>query len=96
MKGQRYNGSQFALVKEIRDVNAQKQQVEEKLRAAEELSNLILENAARREIVGYIIDKKAQGSPHHQDFAAQLGLESKPVSARVFLKTRNLTRRADL
>jgi hypothetical protein len=59
MKVQRYNGSEFMFVKEVRDVNVQKQQLEEKIRAADELSNLMLENAARREIVDYIIEKNA-------------------------------------
>ncbi len=35
-------------------------EVEEKIRAAEELSKLVLENAARREIVAYIIDRNGQ------------------------------------
>jgi hypothetical protein len=60
MRLQRYNASEFALVKALRDTNEQKQQLEEKLRAAEELSKVVLENAARREIVAYIIDKNGQ------------------------------------
>ena len=57
MRLQRYNASEFASVKALRDANEQKQRVEEKIRAAEDLSKLVLENAARREIVAYIIDK---------------------------------------
>ena len=38
MRLQRYNASEFALVKALRDTNEQKQQLEEKIRAAEELS----------------------------------------------------------
>jgi len=60
MKIQRYNGSEFALVKEVRDVNVQRQQLEEKIRAADELSTVILQNAARRAIVDYIIEKNAK------------------------------------
>ena len=38
----------------------QKQQVEDKIKAAKEINNVILVNAAQREIVRYIIDKNAQ------------------------------------
>jgi len=46
MRLQRYNASEFAPVKALRDANEQKQRVEEKIRAAEDLSKLVLENAA--------------------------------------------------
>ena len=46
---------------EIRDDKAtQKPQVEEKIKAAKELNNLIIENEAKREIVRQIVDKNAQ------------------------------------
>ena len=46
MKLQRDTGFQFALVKEILDANAQKQQVEEKIRAAEEWQSLLLRRSS--------------------------------------------------
>jgi len=51
---QRDVGLQFALVKEILDPKAQKQQVEEKIKAVEERNNLFLENAARMDIHSYM------------------------------------------
>ena len=66
MRLQRYNSSEFAPVKTLRDANEQKQRVEEKIRAAEDLSKLVLENAARREIVAYIIDKNGQRYPNER------------------------------
>ena len=50
MTVQREVGLQFALVKEILDPKAQKQQVEEKIRAVEERNSLLLQNAARMQV----------------------------------------------
>jgi hypothetical protein len=51
----------FAPSKEIRDdETTQKQYVETKIKAAEEINDVILVNAAQREIVRYITDKNAQ------------------------------------
>ena len=55
-----YSRIKFATVKEIFNANEQKEQIEEKIKAAEEISKLILENAARREIVCYITEKNAR------------------------------------
>ena len=57
MRVQPDTGFQFALVKEVLDANAQKQQVEEKIRAAEEWQKLLLENAARMDINAYVGSK---------------------------------------
>ena len=45
-----YSRIKFATVKEIFNANEQKEQIEEKIKAAEEISKLILENAARRKV----------------------------------------------
>lgn len=51
----------FAPSMEIRDdKTTQKQYVEVKIKAAEEVNNIILVNAAQREIVRHITDKNAQ------------------------------------
>jgi hypothetical protein len=55
-----YSESKSVRTRDIVDANAQKQQVEEKIRAAEDISNVILENAARREIVAYITERNAR------------------------------------
>jgi hypothetical protein len=52
--------SNSLLGKEIFNADKQKEQIEEKIKAAEEISKLILENAARREIVCYITEKNAR------------------------------------
>ena len=53
MRVTRDSGFQFALVKEILDPNAQKRQIEEKIKAVEEWNKLLDEKAARREIEAY-------------------------------------------
>ena len=65
MKVQRNSGFQFALVKEILDANAQKQQVEEKIRAAEEWQKLVVDNAARSDIDAYL-DSQMQSATKGQ------------------------------
>jgi len=57
MTVQREVGLQFALVKEILDPKAQKQQVEEKIRAVEERNRVLLQNAARMDIDAYMQSK---------------------------------------
>jgi hypothetical protein len=57
MTVQREVGLQFALVKEILDPKAEKQQVEEKIRAVEERNRLLLQNAARMDIDAYMQSK---------------------------------------
>ena len=49
----RDSGFQFALVKEILDPNAEKRQIEEKIKAVEEWNKLIEEKAARQDIEVY-------------------------------------------
>lgn len=49
----RDSGFQFALVKEILDPNAEKRQIEEKIKAVEEWNKLLEEKAARQEIEVY-------------------------------------------
>jgi DNA-binding transcriptional MerR regulator len=49
----RDSGFQFAIVKEILDPNAQKRQIEEKIKAVEEWNKLLDEKAARQEIETY-------------------------------------------
>ena len=81
MKLQRDTGFQFALVKEILDANAQKQQVEEKIRAAEEWQSLLLENAARREIDVFIEPKMHSATKAKLTMAvAQLSLPFENVT----------------
>ena len=46
-------GFQLALVKDMLDTSAQRRENEERIRAAEKRSILILENAARKEIQAY-------------------------------------------
>jgi DNA-binding transcriptional MerR regulator len=55
----RDSGFQFAIVKEILDPNAQKRQIEEKIKAVEEWNKLLDEKAARQEIETY-----KQSKPH--------------------------------
>jgi DNA-binding transcriptional MerR regulator len=73
----RDSGFQFAIVKEILDPNAQKRQIEEKIKAAEEWNKLLDEKAARQEIETY-----KQSKPHpvpirtpENDRIAQLSLK---------------------
>ena len=54
MTARRDVGLQFALIKEILDPKAEKRQMEEKIKAAEERNNLRLENAARMEVHAYM------------------------------------------
>ena len=82
----RDTGLQLALVKEILDVNAQKQQIEIKIRAAEERSKLLLENAARREIEVYIQSKLRAAStniPESCVFQLSLTFDKMAVPAAV-------------
>ena len=67
MRVERHSGIKSGAVRESRDPNAQRQQLEDKIKAVEEISNVILENAARREIVGHIIEKNAK-QEQCQDF----------------------------
>jgi hypothetical protein len=79
-------GLQFALMTEILDPKAQKRQVEEKIKAAEEWNNLFLENAARIDIHCYM-QKELQmaGKTTSNSSASQLSLRFKndAVSAGV-------------
>lgn len=59
---QRFNRFEFGRPRDITDVSTKKQQLEEKMRAAEEISMVIVENAARREIVAYISKQKRRAS----------------------------------
>ena len=59
MSVERHSGIKSGAVTESREPNVQRQQLEDKIKAVEEISKVILENAARREIVGYIIEKNA-------------------------------------
>jgi len=54
MTVQRDVGLQFALVKEILEPEAQKRQMEDKIKAVEKRNNLLLENAARMEMHAYM------------------------------------------
>lgn len=60
MRVRRHRATSFGSSKEIRDDKAsQKQQLEEKIKAAKALDNLIIENEAKREIVRQIAAKNA-------------------------------------
>jgi len=60
MSVERHSGIRSGAVTESREPNAQRQQREDKINAVEEISKVILENAARREIVGYLMENKAK------------------------------------
>jgi hypothetical protein len=62
MTVQRDVGLQFVLLKELLDPKAQKQQVEEKIKAVEERNNLLLENAARMDMHAYLQSKPHNGA----------------------------------
>jgi len=57
---QPFNRLESQRLRDSSDVNTKKQQLEEKMRAVEEISMVIIENAARREIVAYITDRNAR------------------------------------
>jgi hypothetical protein len=62
MTAKRDLGLQFALIKEILEPEAQKQQMEDKINAVEERENLLLENAARMEIHAYMQSRPTEGN----------------------------------
>ena len=66
MTAQRDVGLQFALVKEILEPEAQKRQMEDKIKAMEERNNLLLENAARMEMHTYM-QSRPKPSPNTSD-----------------------------
>ena len=79
----RDTGFQLALVKEMLDASAQRREIEEKIRAAEEKSKLLLEKAARSEIETYIELKMRSVSPTKSTISVSqllLNFEALPLS----------------
>jgi hypothetical protein len=76
---------QLALVKEMIDEKAQKLELEERIKAAERRSTLLLENAARKEIETYKqtrMDATAKARiESHCAFQLSLGLDETALSA---------------
>jgi hypothetical protein len=60
MSVERHSGIKSGAVTDSGEPIAERQQLEDKIKAVEEISRIILENAARREIVDYLIEKKAK------------------------------------
>jgi DNA-binding transcriptional MerR regulator len=82
----RDTGFQLALVKEMLDANAERQEIEEKIRAVEERSKLLLENAARRDIDDYIKSKMYSANKSKPSMSASqlsLNFENVGISAAV-------------
>jgi hypothetical protein len=57
MRVERDTGIQHVLIKDGLDPQTQKRQVEQQIRAAEERNKLFLENAARKDMDGYLNPK---------------------------------------
>ena len=68
-----YSRIKFATVKEIFNAINKKEQIEEKIKAAEEITKLIIENAARREIISYITEKNAGHFHKHREGVVIVG-----------------------
>jgi hypothetical protein len=84
-------GLQFALIKESLDPEAQKRQVEEKIRAVEERNNLLLENAARMDIRSYMQERSPDGDyddPNRSVSQLSLSFDNDAVSALRSVLTR--------